>query len=154
MTPERPVGTVVWLVLFLPQATTVPDWGPAGELVGPGVTTATVGVAGAIVAAAVGVGMVEVAGVPPALAVDVAPLPEQAASVAISPPIRDALTILGMTVACAIIWDSLWDASGAIAVRRRRGEHRHAVLFVTEASRAVARDVGFGFLNPIPISGR
>jgi hypothetical protein len=113
----------------MPQATTVPGWTGPGEVVAAVALAAGVGVAGVSVVSAVGVGTLAVVAVAVAVAVavgtlavvavavgtlavaggtlavvGVAPLPEQAATIASSPPMRAALVILVRASGCPIIW--------------------------------------------------
>jgi hypothetical protein len=103
--------------VFWPQATTVPGWTGPGEVVAAVALAAGVGVAGVSVISAVGVGTLAVVAVAVAVAVGtltvaggtlavvgVAPLPEQAATIASSPPMRAALVILVRASGCPIIW--------------------------------------------------
>jgi hypothetical protein len=107
--------------VFRPQATTVPGWTGPGEVVAAVALAAGVGVAGVSVVSAVGVGTLAVvavaigtlavAGAAPLTVavgtfavVGVVPLPEQAATIASSPPMRAALAILLRASGCPIIW--------------------------------------------------
>src|SRR5450759_3392980 len=102
----------------MPQATTVPGWTGPGEVVAAVALAVGVGVAGVSVVSAVGVGTLAVVAVAVGTlavavgtfavgtfaVVGVVPLPEQAATIASSPPMRAALVILVRASGCPVIW--------------------------------------------------
>jgi hypothetical protein len=89
----------------------VPLWTGPGEVVAAVALAAGVGVAGVSVVSAVGVGTLAVVAVAGGMfaggtlaVVGVVPLPEQAATIASSPPMRAALVILVRASGFPIIW--------------------------------------------------